>query len=185
MNRTRLVFFAVVLLALVVVGISIAVQQFSGQIPNPTAQPIKVQVLTALPVEPWIQQAADKFNNDRHTQDGRTIVISITPMDSVTAMGKFDRGEFNPVPTVWIPDSRYLVDLVNATYSQKLGRDIFVTDGEYRARPLATSLFSWGIYASRKQVLDAKFGAIDWKTVHDAAIAKGGWPDLGGKPAWG
>jgi ABC-type Fe3+ transport system substrate-binding protein len=100
-------------------------------------------------------------------------------------MGKWDRGEFNPIPTVWIPDSRYLVDLVNATYSEKLGRDVFLTDGEYRARPIATSLFSWGIYTSRAQVLQQRFGTIDWKTVHDAAIAKGGWPDLGGLPAWG
>lgn len=185
MSRTRIIFFAVVLLAVVIVGVSVAIQRFSGDIPNPTAQPLQVRVLTALPVEPWVQDAAQKFNSQKRTQDGRTIVVTITPMDSVTAMGKYDRGEFNPVPTVWIPDSRYLVDLVNATYSQKLGRDIFLTDGEYRAKPLATSLFSWGIYASRAQVLQAKFGTIDWKTVHDAATAKGGWPDLGGQPAWG
>jgi ABC-type sulfate transport system substrate-binding protein len=185
MNKTRIVFFAVVLIALAIVGISIAVQQMSGSIPNPTAQPVSVRVVTALPIEPWVQDAATKFNAEKHTQDGRTIVVTVTPMDSVTALGKWDRGEFNPVPTVWIPDSRYLVELVNATYSQKLGRDIFLTDGEYRARPLATSLFSWGIYNSRYQVLEKKFGDIDWKAIHDAAIAKGGWPDLGGPPAWG
>ncbi len=185
MNKTRIVFFAVVLIALAIVGISIAIQQTSGSIPNPTAQPISVRVVTALPIEPWVQDAATKFNAEKHTQDGRTIVVTVTPMDSVTALGKWDRGEFNPVPTVWIPDSRYLVELVNATYSQKLGRDIFLTDGEYRARPLATSLFSWGIYNSRYQVLEKKFGAVDWKAVHDAAIAKGGWPELGGQAAWG
>ncbi|MBI1801771.1 MAG: substrate-binding domain-containing protein, partial [Chloroflexi bacterium] len=83
------------------------------------------------------------------------------------------------------PDSRYLVELVNAIYNEKLGRDIFLTDGEYRAKPLATSLFSWGIYSSRARVLQTKYGAIDWKAIHDAAIAKGGWPELGGQPAWG
>lgn len=185
MNRTRIVFFAVVLLAVAIVGVSILVQQLSGSIPNPTAQPLQVHVVTALPIESWVQDAASKFNTEKHTQDGRVIVVTITPMDSVTAMGKWDRGEFNPIPTVWLPDSRYLVDLVNATYSQKLGRDVFLTDGEYRARPLATSLFSWGIYKTRADVLKTKFGAIDWKTIHDAAIAKGGWPDLGGKPEWG
>lgn len=185
MNRTRIIFFAIVLLALGIVGVSILVQRFNGDIPNPTAQPIQVRVLTALPVEPWIQEAVQKFNSERHSQDGRTIVVAVTPMDSVTAMGKWDRGEFNPVPTVWIPDSRYLVDLVNATYSEKLGRDVFLTDGEYRARPLATSLFSWGIYKSRADILEAKYKEIDWKAVHDAAIAKGGWPELGGQQGWG
>lgn len=185
MNRTRLIFFAVVLLALAIVGVSVLIQRFSGEIPNPTAQPIQVRVVSALPIEPWVQEAAQKFNAEKRTLDGRTVVVTVTPMDSVTALGKWDRGEFNPIPTVWIPDSRYLVELVNATYKEKLGRDIFLTDGEYRARPIATSLFSWGIYSSRARVLQNRFGAIDWKAIHDAAIAKGGWPELGGQPAWG
>ena len=185
MNRTRIIFFAVVLLALIIVGVSFLVSQLSGSIPNPTAQPLQVHVVSALPIEPWVQDAAQKFNAEKHTQDGRTIVVTVTPMDSVTALGKWDRGEFNPVPTVWIPDSRYLVELVNATYSAKLDRDVFLTDGEYRARPVATSLFSWGIYESRYQVLNAKFQTVDWKVIHDAAIAKGGWPDLGGDKSWG
>jgi ABC-type Fe3+ transport system substrate-binding protein len=185
MNRTRLIFFGVVLLALLIVGGSMAYQRFSGEIPNPVASPIQVRIVSALPIEPWVQEAAQKFNAERRTLEGRLIVVSVTPMDSVTAMGKWDRAEFNPVPTAWIPDSRYLVELVNATYKEKLGRDIFLTDGEYRARPLATSLFSWGIYKSRADVLKKKYGEIDWKVVHDAAIAKGGWPELGGQPAWG
>jgi len=185
MNRTRIIFFAVVLLALVIVGVSFLATQLSGNVPNPTAQPLQVRIVSALPVEPWVTEAAKKFNAEKHSQDGRTIVVTVTPMDSVTALGKWDRGEFNPVPTVWIPDSRYLVELVNATYSAKLGRDIFLTDGEYRARPLVTSLFSWGIYDSRYQVLTKKFQTVDWKAIHDAAIAKGGWLDLGGQPAWG
>lgn len=191
MTRTRLIFFAVVLLALLIVGVSVLVQRFSGEIPSPTAQPIQVRVVSALPIEPWVQDAAQRFNAEKRTLDGRTIVVTVTPMDSVTALGKWDRGEFTPsdsrsaVPTVWIPDSRYLVELVNATYKEKLGRDIFLTDGEYRARPIATSLFSWGIYSSRANVLQKKFGVIDWKAIHDAAIVKGGWPELGGQPAWG
>ena len=35
---------------------------------------------------------------------------------------------------------------------------MFLTDGEYRARPTAISLFAWGIYQSRANVLDKKFG---------------------------
>ncbi len=188
MNRTQLIFAGVVLLALLIVGVSFAVQQLgSGNVANPvqTNQPLQVRVVTALPVEPWVQEAAQKFNAEKHTLEGRVIVVTVTPMDSQTAQGKWDRGEFNPIPTVWIPDSRYQVELVNATYKEKLGRDIFLTDGEYRARPIATSLFSWGIYASRAKVLEAKYGDINWKIIHDAAIAKGGWPELGGEQAWG
>ncbi|MEW5719688.1 MAG: hypothetical protein AB1817_13740 [Chloroflexota bacterium] len=191
MNRTRIIFFAVILLALIIVGVSFVATQLSGNLPSPTAQPIQVRVVSALPIEPWVQDAAQKFNAEKRTLDGRTIIVTVTPMDSVVALGKWDRGEFtlsdsrSAVPTAWIPDSRYLVELVNATYSAKLGRDVFLTDGEYRARPVVTSLFSWGIYDSRYQVLAKKFQTVDWKTIHDAAIAKGGWPDLGGDKSWG
>jgi Ca-activated chloride channel family protein len=66
-----------------------------------------------------------------------------------------------------------------------LGRDVFLTDGEYRARPVAISLFTWGIYQSRAAVLEERFGEIDWETIHTAATARRGWPELGGDPAWG
>jgi ABC-type Fe3+ transport system substrate-binding protein len=75
--------------------------------------------------------------------------------------------------------------LVNAAYKERLGRDVFLTDGEYRARPLAISLLAWGIYDSRAQALQSKFGSISWHTIHDAAIAPGGWAELGGQPDWG
>jgi ABC-type Fe3+ transport system substrate-binding protein len=62
---------------------------------------------------------------------------------------------------------------------------MFLTGGEYRLRPIAVSLFSWGIYSSRAEVLTAKYGEINWHAIHDAATAKGGWPELGGPADWG
>jgi hypothetical protein len=101
-------------------------------------------------------------------------------MDGLTAMGYYEREEMDPLPTAWIPDSRYLVDLVNATYKTKRDRDVFLTDGEYRARPIVTSLFSWGIYKSRAEVLAATYGDVNWTVIHDAAMSKGGWREIGG-----
>jgi hypothetical protein len=121
---------------------------------------------------------------EKRTLDGvreRTIV----PMDGLTALNRFDSASFETTPTAWIPDSRYLVELANAAYKERNGRDVFLTDGEYRAKPIALSLFAWGLYGTRATALEAKFGQIDWKTIHDAAIAAGGWPELGGDPAWG
>ena len=188
MNRTRIIFFAIIILALAVVGVSLATRQFqsAGAIPQPKAPDVvTVRVVTALPIEPWVQDAARAFNAQGVKIENSRINVSIIPMDGLTAMGKFERGEFETTPTAWIPDSRYLVELSNATFKEKLGRDVFLTDGEYRARPIAISLFSWGIYQSRADVLRRKFNTIDWKIIHDAAIAKGGWPELGGKPEWG
>ncbi len=186
MNRTRLVFFVVVGIALVVVVASLALRQ--AGVRSPIAQPpdtIEVRVVTALPVESFVSRAAEQYNAGNPKVDGHPVHVSIIPMDGLTAMGRWERDEMEPIPTARIPDSRYLVELVNATLKEQRGRDVFLTGGEYRARPIAISLFSWGIYQSREEVLRQKYGDINWRAIHDAASAKGGWPELGGRPEWG
>jgi hypothetical protein len=208
-RRTQAVFFLILGLVLLVVSAGLGWQRLGPGNPEPLVVtprgPVQVRVVTALPVEPWVRDAARQFNERGFRQDGQPIEVQVIAMDGLTALGKFDRDDFGTLgdrtrdqltlqelerlnttfPTVWIPDSRYLVELANVAYKERLGRDVFLTDGEYRARPIAISLFTWGIYQSRANVLDKTFGRVDWQTIHDAAIAKGGWPELGGDPAWG
>lgn len=210
MNRTRLIFVGILIVALLIVGVSLALRG-TGANPDAAAltverpDAVQIRILTALPVEPWVRNAADEFNAGDFTVDGVPIEVEITAVDGLTALGRWDRNEYGALgagvrpedlseaelaalddfPTAWIPDSRYLVELANASYKERLGRDVFLTDGEYRARPIAISLFTWGIYNSRAGVLEEQFGDIDWSAIHDAAIARGGWPELGGEPGWG
>ncbi|MBP7964998.1 MAG: hypothetical protein KA003_23655, partial [Caldilineaceae bacterium] len=209
MNRTRLIFISIIVLALVVVGVSLALRASgSGTGAALTVEKpdtVTVRVITALPVEEWVSKAAASYNSGSPTIDGVPIQVEIVGMDGLTALGKWDRNEYGSLadgltpeqvaeaqrttlsnfPTVWIPDSRYLVELANASYKERLGRDVFLTDGEYRARPIAVSLFTWGIYDSRATVLEQQFGDVSWESIHAAAIAKGGWPELGGDASWG
>jgi hypothetical protein len=209
MNRTRWIFVAIVAVALLIVGVSLL---WRGQRSGPPGEltverpdAITVRVLTALPVEPWVRAAADDFNRGSPELDGVPLEVEVVAMDGLSALGRWDRNDFGALsadadvesltpdeeaalddfPTAWIPDSRYLVELANASYKERLGRDVFLTDGQYRARPIAISLFTWGIYESRAQVLEQHFGSIGWSTIHDAAVARGGWPELGGDASWG
>jgi len=208
-RRTQAVFFLILGLVLLVVGGGLGWRRLGTGNQQPLVVqprgPIQVRVLSALPVEPWVREAAQRFNQGNYRQDGQPIEVQVIAMDGLTALGKFDRDDFGALgdrtrdqltpqeleklqttfPTAWIPDSRYLVELANASYKERLGRDVFLTDGEYRARPTVISLFVWGIYQSRADVLDRRFGQVTWQTIHDAATAKGGWPELGGDPAWG
>ncbi len=208
-RRTQAVFFLILGIVLLVVGAGLGWQKWNPNTAQPLVAtpkgPVQVRVLTALPVEPWVREAATQFNATNPTQDGQPVEVQVIAMDGLTALGKFDRDDFGALasgtrdglsadeikrlsttfPTVWIPDSRYLVELANAAYKERLGRDVFLTDGEYRARPTAISLFVWGLYGSRADALTKKFGDINWQTIHDAAVAKGGWPELGGDPGWG
>lgn len=210
MNRTRVIFIAILAVAILIVVASLVWSNRGGTVvdsgltvEHPEA--VTVRVLTALPVEPWVRSAATEFNRSNASLEGVPIQVEVIGMDGLSALGRWDRNEFGALeagvlpedltpeqraalddfPTVWIPDSRYLVELANASYKERLGRDVFLTDGEYRARPTAISLFAWGLYASRADVLEDKFGEINWQTIHDAAIARGGWPELGGAPSWG
>ena len=185
MNRTRLIFVAIVVVALVIVGAGLLWANRSGApadsgltVERPEA--VKIRVLTALPVEPWVRSAAQDFNAGDRMVDGVPIEVEVVAADGLTALGRYDRDEFGALPpdirpedlteaeqarlatfpTAWIPDSRYLVELANAAYKERLGRDVFLTDGEYRARPIAISLFAWGLYDTRAQVLEEKFGCL-------------------------
>ncbi len=209
MKRTRLIFITIIVAAVIIVGVSLLLNRgvpadnttFTVDRPDE----VSIRIVTALPVEPWVRQAATAFNAGDNRVDDVRVQVEIVASDGLTALGRWDRNEFGALeadvapdtlneaeqarledfPTAWIPDSRYLVELANASYKERLGRDVFLTDGEYRARPIAISLFAWGVYESRGQVLEEKYGAVDWSAIHDAAIAKGGWPELGGDPQWG
>jgi hypothetical protein len=196
MNRTRWVFFVIIGLAVVTVVAAVVFivlpglqddQTSLGGEEIDTSQPVEVTVITALSIEPWIREAAARFNQERVVLEdtGQVIHVTIIPMDGLAAKSKFEREEMDPVPTAWIPDNRYLTELVNATFKERLGRDVFLTDGEYRGRPVAVTLLAWGIYESRAQALEQTYGTIDWQVIHDAALDSAGWDALGGQEEWG
>ncbi|MCS7039418.1 MAG: hypothetical protein RMN24_14510, partial [Anaerolineae bacterium] len=175
MKRSRLVFFAIVGVAVLIVAAALVLRATQREQPLVVVPqgPIQVRILVALPVEPWVRAAAERFNAEDHRLEGERIQVEVIAMDGLTALGKFDRNEFGALepetdpntltaaqkqalerfPTAWIPDSRYLPELANAAYKERLGRDVFLTDGEYRVRPLVLSLSTWGIYQSRAEVL--------------------------------
>jgi len=189
MSRTRIVFFVVIALAVLIVAGALLWQWVNRQGDDALVLPdapdkLEVRVVCTLPVEPWVQEATRRFNDGKHELEGVPIEVTIIPMDGWTAKGRLERGEMDPLPTAWIPENRYLVDLVNVTYKERLGRDVFLTDGEYRARPVVVSLLAWGIYESRAQVLEAAYGEITWQAIHDAALLPGGWKDIGGEDNW-
>ena len=210
MIRTR-VFVVAVMSAAVVLVVGILVwRTITGNAANlglATARPqvVRIQVITALPVESWVQAAADEFNSTGHKSEGATIEVEIIPMDGLAALGKWERNDFAALPadvvpedlpqeelealksfpTAWIADGRFLVEIANASFRERLGRDQFLNDGQYRMRPLANTLLVWGLFRSRSAPLFENLGPPSWSTFHKAAVAPTGWKELGGDPAWG
>ena len=98
-RRTQAVFFLILGLVLLIVAAGLGWQRLG---PNAQQQPlvatprgpVQVRVLTALPVEPWVREAAQQFNAKGLRQDGQPIEVQVTAMDGLTALGKFDRDDF-------------------------------------------------------------------------------------------
>ena len=208
-RRTQAVFFLILGLVLLVVGAGLGWQQWNPNTAQPLVAtpkgPVQVRVLTALPVEPWVREAARQFNASDPTQDGQPIEVEVVAMDGLTALGKFDRDEFGALPATNArgtlgrgdPAAQHdLPDRLDPRQPLPGGagqRGLQGAPGPRRLpdrrrisraahRHLAVRL---GHLQSRAEVLEKKFGEIDWQAIHDAAIAKGGWPELGGDPAWG
>ncbi len=207
-TRSKVIFAAIILLALVIVGVSLLVNQGGNTVAGLTVEKpaeVNIRILSAIPIDPWVREMATKYNAENHKVGGAIVHVEIVTMDGLIALSNWDKDAFGTLPadadplnltdaqkkslvdfpTAWIADSRYLVELANVPYKARLGRDVFLTDGEYRARPLAISPMVWGIYNSRAEALLKKYPEINWRTIHDAALAKGGWAELGGDPSWG
>lgn len=207
-TRSKIIFAVIILAALVIAGAGLLLNRAGGSGPGLTVDKpneVKIRILSALPVEPWVREMAAQYNAEKRKVQGATVKVEIITMDGLIALNNWDKDTFGTLPadadpltltdaqkkslenfpTAWIADSRYLVELANVPYKARLGRDVFLTDGEYRARPLVISPMVWGIYNSRAEVLKKKFNAINWRTIHDAAMTRGGWDELGGDSAWG
>lgn len=210
-TRSKYIFAAIIILALAIVGVSLLLNQNKAPATAGAGLTVdkpgnvNIRILSAIPVEPWVRESANKYNAENHKVNNAIVHVEIVTMDGLIALSQWDKDAFGTLPadadplnltveqkkslenfpTAWIADSRYLVELANVPYKSRLGRDVFLTDGEYRARPLAISPMVWGIYKTRADVLLKKYTTINWKTIHDAALAKGGWSELGGDPAWG
>jgi hypothetical protein len=157
--------------------------------PTPTPvpiEPIEVSIVTALAVEPWVSQAAETFNAQGRSIDGRSVTVEIIPMQGLTALTRWSQGDFDSLPTAWLAESRIWVDQANATALDRTGRDIFLTGGRYRAQPVAISPLVWGIWQEPYNALTQHFGTDDlsWDQLHEAA-QEDDWSNLSGDADWG
>ncbi len=60
-------------------------------------------MVTALPIESWVTEAANQYNAEKHTLDGRPIKVTIVPMDGLTALNRFDSASFDKRPRRGFP----------------------------------------------------------------------------------
>jgi len=198
MNQTstalRIAFILIFLVMAGLLAFAVVVPNVQEQLeptPTPTAtpapiEPIEVTIVTALAIEPWANQAADSFNEQGRSIDGRPVTVEIIPMQGLTALNKWSRGDFETLPTAWLAESRIWVDQANASALDRTGQDIFLNGGRYRSQPVALSPLVWGIWQEPYDALTDYFNTdeLSWDQLHEAAL-EDNWADLSGDPDWG
>lgn len=152
----------------------------------PSKEPIEISIIVALPIEPWITSAAEVYNTEEHFVEGAKVIVEVIPMDGVSALNKWARGEFAPIPTAWLAESRAWVDQANIAALERTNQDIFLAGGQYRAQPVILSPLVWGIWRDAYNTLVDHLGTkqISWDELHQAAVT-GDWKDMGGTEDWG
>ena len=103
MTRTRLLLVTVLSIAVLLVVGALVWRTVAGidvGIGLATARPQvqHVLVIAAPPVEPWVRAAAEEFNAAGHTVEGAPVEVEVVPIDGLTALGKWERNEFNALP---------------------------------------------------------------------------------------
>jgi hypothetical protein len=149
--------------------------------------PVRVSVAAAVAAEPWVSAAAKEFSGKEYLLNGvkRLVTVEVYPLDGVTALDKWSKGEFQTPPTAWVAESRDWVNQADAVASDRYKQDIFLAGGPYRDQSVALSPEVWAVFKSRADVLEKKFGKpLDWEVAHSAAVSAG-WESLGGDKAWG
>lgn len=164
----------------VALAIWVALNVFNIALPGTDTSPLQATIIAPPAAYDWAKEAADRFNAEGHRLNRRPVTIVVSQEDGLSVYDRLNKAALTPMPAAWIADSAFVLDVVNLASRQAIGVDAFIAE-----RPVALSLLMWGGFADRVGVLDARFGGLDWLTVHDASLAAQGWTALGGQSEWG
>jgi Ca-activated chloride channel family protein len=188
MNRARVVFVVIILVAIVIVGAGLLVQAFgrlSQDKDTPTvaaatvpADAVVVEIHSSNTKQDWINQVIDSFNTAEHKVNGKPIVVTVYHVGSGSSMDDILEGKIQPV--VWSPGSDLWVTAINQRWRDRTGRPLTEESCPATLRlPLAIAM--WQPMA---EALGWPEAAIGWDDLAELSIDPEGW-SAHGHPEWG
>lgn len=155
----------------------------STTVPNP-AGTIIINFTYSSEKAAWMQAVMNSFQQSGVTANGKTIQVVLDERGSVDALNKILDGTLQP--TAWSPASFLELNQLSAGWQQKHpSQDIFISTGDLLPQSLVSSPLVFAVWKDRAQVLQSKYGTIDWSAIHDALTQKNGWAAIGGQANWG
>jgi hypothetical protein len=146
-TTTKVVFFIIVGLAVVLVASVLAAEKVGGYT-LPTRGGVQVDIEVAAPpsLERWVREAVDEFNN-RNSQ----ITVHMVPLKGFEAEQKLSPLGGGALPDAWI---------VEADFVREMARGISYDE---QGTSVAQTQLTWLAVKERGDLE----GRLDWQTVHD------------------
>lgn len=166
--------------ALVALLLSAAQNVFNIALPGTDTSPLEVRLIVAPSIFNWVSEAADRFNAEGRRLDRRPVTLRVTAQDGVSVYRQISSSGLQPIPSAWIAEGTFTLELANLAARQGSGKDAFTAEGS-----VAQTVPIWGGFGDRIGALDTRLGGMSWSALHDASVAPNGWADLGGQPEWG
>ena len=190
MNRTRVVFVAIILMAVFIIFGALFVQLIgnlvdggsSAQSEEPTPLPagtVLVSVASSNTKQNWMDQIVEQFNAAGfETSGGDTIVAEVAHVTSGGSMNAILDG--NLAPVAWSPGDASWVEQINTTWQQRFNRPI---NSEVCQATIYAPL-GFAMWRPMAEALGWPDTPIGWDTIVDLAADPQGWASYG-RPEWG
>ncbi|MBA3502514.1 MAG: substrate-binding domain-containing protein [Myxococcota bacterium] len=183
--------FYVVALTIIALVAYFAVRRFkSTPADKPTAVPtvtqspppgetVEVSFEYSTEKKDWIEAAVQSFQTANPT-----IKVKLIGKGSLEAAQAILDGTDKPV--LWSPADSLVTNLLASDWQTKTSTELYPVTGDLAPQPLLLTPLVFAVWEDRaKRLLDASGGVLSWKKIHKAVSSPKGWPEVGGKPAWG
>jgi hypothetical protein len=113
-----------------------------------------IRVIVAPAIKPWVDQAAQQFNqNNSKTQ------VEIIAADSLIPESQFTSNPQVSPPAAWLAEATFVVEMARGDGLQF-----------ENPRPVANTELAWGAFNNRQEEFTQEFGALNWAAVHQRAV---------------
>jgi len=185
MDRTRVIFLAIIVVAILIVGIGLTVRLIDSIVGSDTeegtplpANALVLEVHSSNTKEDWMDQVIASFNEAGYTVNGKPIVVTVAHIGSGSSMNDILDGKVKPV--VWSPGSDLWVTSINQAWQDRTGRRLISEACPPTLRlPLAIAM--WKPMAEALGWPDTPIG---WDDLAELSTNPEGWAAFG-HPEWG
>ncbi len=151
MRQNKVLFFAIIGLAILVVGAMVLAVFF---IPTIGPQPTSVQIVVAPSAKAWVDQAAQDFNSRSDAARVEIVTASeLVPVDRFRG----DNPDGTPV-AAWLAEAEFVVDL---------GREQGIETADVRS--VASTNLAWGAYRDKLDQFEESYGPLSWQSLNAKA----------------